>query len=127
MGMRVSRGFLLLEVVVSMVVLTAGLMFVTQAFSASQKTVQRSQALLAASFLLEERMFEFEEQGEIEERTLSGMFNVPQGLSWQIQAVPMGLLNLNAVTVTVFKKEAPQGGYVLQACLNGAAIKGLTP
>lgn len=125
--MRGNRGFLLLEVVVSIVVLTAGLMFVTRAFGASKKTVQRSQDLLAASFLLEERMFEFEEQGEIEEGTLSGVFNAPQGLSWKVQAVPMEFLNLNAVTVTVFKKDAPQGGYVLQACLNRAVTRGLTP
>ena len=61
-----KKGFLLLEVIVSIVVITSGLLFVMRAYSTAQYAIQRSLVLFESGLLLESKMFEFEEKGKIE-------------------------------------------------------------
>ena len=61
-----KRGFLLLEVIVSIVIITSGLLFVMRVYSTARYAVQRSSVLFESGLLLESKMFEFEEKGKIE-------------------------------------------------------------
>ena len=72
--MKASKGFLLFEVIISIAIITSGLLVVMASYSASKRAIESSQELFEASLLLEEKIFEFEERGEIETRELSGEF-----------------------------------------------------
>lgn len=102
-----KRGFLLFEVIVSIVIITAGLLYVMRAYSSSKEAVERSRVLFESSLLLEREIFGFEEKGEIEEGSSQGTFTDFQNYSWAINATPLsrGDSNLNAVTLDVSKKE----------------------
>ena len=62
--MNNKKGFLLLEVMVSIVIITSGLLFVTRVYSTARDVIKRSFVLFKSSLLLEDKMFEFEEKGE---------------------------------------------------------------
>ena len=56
----------MLEVIVSIVIITSGLLFVMRVYSTARYAIQRSSVLFESSLLLESGMFEFEEKGQIE-------------------------------------------------------------
>src|SRR3989338_8470736 len=70
-----NKGFLLLEVMVSIVIVAAGLLYVTRVYSTANEIVKRSQALFEYGLLMEDRMFEYEEKGGIKEETIQGNFS----------------------------------------------------
>ena len=117
--MRSRRGFLLLEVMVSIIVITGGLLFVMRVYSTAKEALDRSRALFKNSLLLEEKIFDFEEKGVIEEGTQSGRFTDAKDYSWQAGATPLSLddidLNdLNVVSLGVFNNKAsPPDKYFL--------------
>lgn len=108
-----KKGFLLLEVIVSIVVITTGLVFVTRVYSTAKYAIQRSSALFESSLLLESKMFEFEEKGKIERDFKEGkQFDEDRGYSWLIstEEVPRDpllgqKLNLNIVTLEVSRQK----------------------
>ena len=59
--MRTKRGFLLLEVMASIIIITGGLLFVTRVYSTVRMALERSHALFKNSLLLEEKVYDFEE------------------------------------------------------------------
>jgi hypothetical protein len=81
-----KKGILLLEVMVSIVVITAGLLFVMRVYSTAREALERSRSFFRDSLLLEEKMFDFEEKGIIEEGTDSGSFQDAKKYSWQVNA-----------------------------------------
>ncbi|MDD5173766.1 MAG: prepilin-type N-terminal cleavage/methylation domain-containing protein [Candidatus Omnitrophota bacterium] len=84
--MNNKRGFLLLEVIVSIVIITSGLLFVMRAYSAARYAIQRSSVLFESSLLLESGIFEFEEKGSIESGIKSGkQFPEDSSYSWSIK------------------------------------------
>jgi len=86
-----KRGFLLLEVMVSIVVITAGLLFVMRVYSTAKLGLERSRSFFKYSLLLEEKMFDFEERGVIEEGKESGQFKDAKGCSWAVAATPLDI------------------------------------
>ncbi len=105
--MKDKRGFLLFEVIVSIAIITAGLLFVMRAYSTSKGALEKSWELFKSSLLLEEKMFEFEEKREIEEGSNQGGFADYRNYSWAINATPVSreVSNLNVVTLDVSQKE----------------------
>jgi Tfp pilus assembly protein PilV len=103
------KGFLLLEVVVSIAVIVTGLVFVTRVYSTAKYALARSAVLFESGLLLENRMFEYEEKGKIEaDLKDSRTFTDNKGYSWSL--VTSGVqrdpvlnvkLNLNAVKLEV--------------------------
>jgi len=104
-----KKGFLLLEVIVSIVIITSGLLFVMRAYSTARYAIQRSSVLFESGLLLESKMFEFEEKGQIERDLKDGkQFSRESGYSWLIKTeeAPKDLvleqkLDLNIVTLEV--------------------------
>jgi hypothetical protein len=81
-----KRGFLLLEVIVSIVIITSGLLFVMRVYSTARYAIQRSSVLFESVLLLESKIFEFEEKGEIESDLKDGkQFSRESGYSWLIK------------------------------------------
>ena len=115
-GMSRRKGFLLLEVMISIVVITGGLLFVMRVYSTAKEALDRSRTLFTRSLLLEEKMFDFEEKGIIEEDTDHGRFTDKKDYSWEIDAVslaPQGqpFSDLCAVKLCVFHdKSSSQAG-----------------
>lgn len=107
--MRDKRGFLLLEVIVSIVIITSGLLFVMRVYSTARYAIQRSSVLFESGLLLESKMFEFEEKGKIEKDFKDGkQFSRESGYSWLIKTeeapkdpVLGQKLDLNIVTLEV--------------------------
>ena len=104
-----KKGFLLLEVIVSIVIITSGLLFVMRVYSTARYAIQRSSALFESGLLLESKMFEFEEKGKIESDIKEGkQFSRESGYSWLIKTeeapkdpVLEQKLDLNIVTLEV--------------------------
>ncbi|MDO8535445.1 MAG: prepilin-type N-terminal cleavage/methylation domain-containing protein [Candidatus Omnitrophota bacterium] len=81
-----KRGFLLLEVIVSIVIITSGLLFVMRVYSTAHYAIQRSLVLFESGLLLESKMFEYEEKGIIEKDIKEGkQFSPENGYSWSIR------------------------------------------
>ena len=106
--MNKLKGFLLFEVMVSIVIITAGLLFIMRSFSSSKNSIQRSTEVFKTSLLLEEKMWEFEEKGEIEEGVNEGDFVENEKYAWRISANTIEDSELNLVILEVFQKKDPQ-------------------
>jgi len=111
-----KKGFLLLEVMISIVIITAGVLFITRSYSLSKESIERSTGLLMTSLLLENRIWEFEEKGEIEEGRQSGDFAENSKYSWHLNAQPVMVMSeeeteeepaLNLVQLDVFQEKDP--------------------
>ena len=114
--MRSRKGFLLLEVMISIIVITGGLLFVMRVYSTAKAALDRSRALFKYSLLLEEKIFDFEERGVIEEGKAEDHFPDPREYLWEVQAdslAPEGqdLSDICAVKLDVFRgKSSSQTG-----------------
>ena len=109
--MRTKRGFLLLEVMASIIVITGGLLFVMRVYSVARMALERSHALLKNSLLLEEKAFDLEEKGLVEEGTDTGHFPDSNDYSWQVKAYPLStdnpdLSDLDVLELGVFNNKA---------------------
>ena len=112
--MSSKKGFLLLEVMVSIVVITGGLLFVMRVYSTAKNALNISRALFKHSLLLEEKIFDFEEKGMIAEDTDRGSFRGTKDYSWEVEATalaPQGqsLSDLCVLRLGVFyNKSSPE-------------------
>ena len=117
-----KKGFLLLEIIVSIAIITGSLVFVTRVYSTVKYAIQRSSVMLKSSLLLESKMFEFEERGLIESDFKEHKeFTDDMDYSWGISTVPLPKdpvlgqnLDLNIVTLEVLrdKDRADRKSYV---------------
>jgi len=114
--MKDNKGFLLLEVIVSIVIITGALLFVTRSYSVSKQAIERSRDLFKSGLLLEAEMFAFEEKGEVDEGSKKGEFSDNKDYLWKINTVPTA--NLNTITLSVFRRNNPQETYSLHTYLN---------
>lgn len=95
--------------IVSIVIITSGLLSVMRVYSTTRYAIQRSLVLFESSLLLESKMFEFEEKGKIERDLKDGkQFSRESGYSWLINTeeppkdpVLGQKLDLNIVTLEV--------------------------
>jgi len=83
------KGFLLLEVMISIIVITGGLLFVMRVYSTAKEALGRSRTLFKHSLLLEEKIFDFEEKGMIEEDTDRGHFPDLKDYFWEVNAASL--------------------------------------
>ena len=109
--MKRSRGFLLMEVMVTIVVITAGLLFVMRVYSTARTALNRSAEFFKYGLLMEEKMFDFEERGVIEEGSDHDRFPEAKDCFWEEEAVPlelqgMALGDLCSVKLSVFCGES---------------------
>lgn len=108
-----KRGFLLLEVIVSIAIIAGALVFVTRVYATAKYALQRSSVMLVSSLLLESSMFEYEEKREIgSDFKDSKEFAGDKGYSWAINSVGTGRdpvlnqkLDLNIVTMEVLRNK----------------------
>ena len=119
-----KRGFLLFEVIVSIVIITSGLLLVMRGYSSSKQNMQKSTVLLGTTVLLESGMWQPEEAGEVVEGMYTGEFD-DRRFSWELEAGPVdmgeeysGDTEINAVTLEVVdKKNASFAGYSVKTYL----------
>ncbi|MDD5680591.1 MAG: hypothetical protein PHI59_05075 [Candidatus Omnitrophica bacterium] len=83
---RHKRGFMLLEVILSVFVVTVGVVFVISSFITSIKAFKASKVYLTALYLVEQKLWEYEEKGKIEEGRTSGKFDDYKDAEWDIEA-----------------------------------------
>lgn len=95
--------------IVSIVIITSGLLFVLRVYSTARYAIQRSLVLFESGLLLESEMFEFEEKGKIESDYKDGrQFPNDSPYSWSIKTEELTAdpvlgqkPNLNIVTLEV--------------------------
>ena len=75
-----------MEVMVAIVVITGGLLFVMRVYSTAKSALDRSRSLFKYSLLLEEKIFDFEERGVIEEGKARGHFPDDKECFWEVDA-----------------------------------------
>ena len=101
-----------MEVMVSIVVITSGILFVTRVYSTAKEAVKRSESLFKHSLLLEEKMYDFEERGVIEEDKEGDHFPDEKEYFWEADASSLGfedpnLRDLCMVKLSVFRGHDP--------------------
>lgn len=104
-----NKGFLLFEVMVSIVIITAGIMFIMRSYATSKEAIERSGGIFRTSLLLEEKMWEYEAMGEIREEAESGDFDEAEGYAWKMKSEPPEgeefTPRFNIVRLSVFKEK----------------------
>jgi len=103
-----NRGFLLFEVMVSIVIVTAGILFIAHSYSSSTDSIKRSTDAFRASLLLQNRMWPLEQSGTVREGLFSGDFPEDKNFSWQINAEYMADSDLNYLRLEVFQEKEPE-------------------
>ena len=130
---RARRGFLLLEVMVSIAIITGGLVFVTRIYNTAKFAIQRSSVMFRSGILLENTLYEFEEKGLIKDDFKDGKdFTDEKDYSWTISAIPTlkdpvlaQRLNINLVNLAISRhkdreeKRSYITKYSLTTYLNG--------
>ena len=101
--MRTNRGFLLLEVMASIIIITGGLLFVMRVYSTARTALERSRTLFKNSLLMEEKAFDFEEKGVVEEGKDAGHFPDRNDYSWQVNAYPLSPDNPDLSDLNIFE------------------------
>lgn len=107
------KGFLLLEVIIAIAILTGGLVFVMRVYSTAKYAIQRSFVIFRSALLLESRMFEYEEKGKIRDDMNEGKdFADDRDYSWKMSAIPVGRdpvlqddLGIDTVTLEVLRNK----------------------
>ena len=131
--MNSRKGFLLLEVMVAIAILTGGLVVVTRVYNTAKHAIQRSFVMFRAGLLLESKMYEFEEKGMIKEDFKDGKdFTDEKDYSWLISSAPVlkdpvlaQKLNINSVKMEVARHKDKEDKrsyitkYYLTTYLNG--------
>lgn len=97
---------MLLEVLLSVFIVSVGVVFIIGSFITSIKAFKASKSYLDALNLIEEKMWQYQESGEIDEGSDSGEFEDYKGAEWNIEAKELEDDSpLNEVTLEVALKE----------------------
>ena len=94
-------GFMLLEVMLSVFIVVVGVVFVISSFITSIKAYRVSKSYLEALYLMEEKMWEYEDSGEVEDGSDSGKFEDYKDAEWSVKAEEIEDLALNKTAVEV--------------------------
>ena len=89
----------------SVFIVVVGIVFVIGSFITSIKAHKASSSYFDMLYLMEEKMWGYEESGEMEEGSDSGDFEDYKGAEWAIEAEETEDLSLNETTVQVALKE----------------------
>lgn len=105
-GRSKPKGFMLLEVVLSVFIVSVGVVFVIGSFITSIKAFKASKSYLEVLNLIDEKMWQYLESGKIEEGSDSGEFEDYKGAEWNIEAKELEDDSpLEEVTIEVSLKE----------------------
>jgi len=86
-GLKKNRnGFLILEILVCVVVITVGLVFIINSFSASTLAITTSRNYITALSLLEDELWEFERKHQAGEGENEGRFGNNENFRWSYEA-----------------------------------------
>lgn len=100
-----KKGFLLFEVLLSLVILAGGLLLVMQSFLASKRVLERAGELWTATLFLEKKMWDFEVREDLGEGLQSGVFGGGGKFAWDFKSARPGASRLKQVTLAVFRKD----------------------
>ncbi|MBL7071964.1 MAG: type II secretion system protein [Candidatus Omnitrophica bacterium] len=119
-----KNGFMLLEVLLSVFIVTVGVVFVIGSFMTSVRAFRSTRAYLEALYLLEEKMWEYEEAGAVEEGSESGRFDDRRYAEWELKAEEVDDFPLNHVEfVITLKKDGGETTFKINTYLfNGESL-----
>jgi type II secretory pathway pseudopilin PulG len=100
-----KRGFLLFEVMISIVIITIALIFIARSYSSSKNSIRKSGEVIKALLYLENKMWEFEDTGEVEASTAEGSFEEDDKYTWKMTAEAMEDTELNLMRMEILKKD----------------------
>lgn len=84
------KGFLLIELLVTIAILSFGLVLILAGFNSSLNALRTSQNTIRASQILEEKMLRIERQAEEEEGVVAGVTEGQvNGFSWVMSVEPL--------------------------------------
>jgi type II secretory pathway pseudopilin PulG len=113
-----KAGFLLLEVLVSITLISVGLVYSIRSLSASSRAIETAAQFLRSVSLLEDKLWDLEAKGTIKKGTDSGQFARDQKYSWNVDAEEDKDLPINVVTLKVeWIGESRRQRVSLQTCL----------
>ncbi len=113
-----KNGLLLFEVMLTLVILSIGLTLILHSFSASLNASKIAQDYTVASLLIEDKMWEWENTGEIAANlNQEGRFPQPnQKFNWHLETKDKPIQEqsgkLNEVKLTVWWKEGRRKGSI---------------
>jgi type II secretory pathway pseudopilin PulG len=92
-------GFLLLEVLVSITVISVGLVYIIRSFSSSSRAIETAAHFLQSVSFIEEKLWDLEAMNGIERGRDSGVFERDDRYSWKTEVeeaeeIPINLVNL---------------------------------
>ena len=102
-----NKGFLLLEVILSILVIAFGVVFVIRAYTTSLRGAEITKALTRACFLLEDKLFEVDIKGfgdGIIEGESNGVIEEDEDYNWDLAVRPLDdkeQLKINAVDLNM--------------------------
>ena len=99
--MRPPKGFLLLEVILTVLLVAGGLLVVTMSFSVSKKILLKSRELFESTLLLQEKSSEIQVKGNLEGLAKSGSWQDPPA-EWSLEVSALPETELSHVTLEVF-------------------------
>jgi len=118
--MKDNGGFLLLEVIVTIAIITCGLIFVMKTYAVTSQVIKNSKDLFKFGLLLEEAMFTFEEKGVVPEGSWEQDVEGHKEFLLKAKTVPMDSLDLNLVTLDIARRNKPGQDCYLYMYLNRA-------
>lgn len=96
-----GRGFLLLEVLVSITIISVGLIFVIRSFSTSSRAIETAAKFLKSVSLLEERLWDLEAEGAVDKGRDRDTFKKERAYRWEMVAEDAGDFPINEVNIKV--------------------------
>lgn len=110
-AMQGRKGFLLLEVLVSVVIITVGLVYIIRSFSTSTRAIAASRDYIKAVSLLEEKLWGLEQVRQVEEGQDKDYFDDEHNFTWELNSEPEEEMPVNKTKLVVSwkRREKKQG------------------
>lgn len=96
-----EKGFLLLEVLVSITIISVGLIYVVRSFSSSTRAIETTGRFIKSITLAEEKLWEFESKRVVRKGRDEGEFREEAGYKWQIEAEEHDDIPINRLALKV--------------------------
>ena len=107
--MRGNKGFLLIEVIVAVGILTVGLVYVSKAFQSCLQAMAQAARYSVAAHLAQEKFFELAASGDTKTET-DGAFNGYPDFNFSVDKDKVDGLQLEEIGVTVSWKYGRKTG-----------------
>ena len=104
-----KKGFLLLEVLVSVVIISVGLVYIIRSFSISTRAIATSRDYIKAASLMEDKLWELEEARQVARGEDSGYFDDERKFTWELKAEEEEESPVNKTELNVSWKRRERG------------------